>query len=103
VRRSRNLSQADLAQKAHIPASYISDLEKGKSAPGIDLVDRLAKALDASLGELLPLQASAETPDQLREQVRTVLDEVLRRADRDVIVTVNSVLTLLRELSTRRR
>lgn len=103
VRRSRNMTQAELARKAHLPSSYISDLEKAKAAPGIDLVDRLAKALETSATDLLPGVAPPETPADLREQAKSLLGDLLQSADRDVLRAVNSVLTLLRELSTKRR
>lgn len=103
VRRSRNMTQAELARKAHLPSSYISDLEKAKTAPGIDLVDRLAKALEISITDLLPGATPSETSADLREQVRRLLGDVLQTADRDVLRAVLSVLTLLGELSTKRR
>lgn len=103
VRRSRNMTQAELARSAYVPSSYISDLEKAKAAPGIDLVDRLAKALETTVTDLLPTVAPPETPAGLREQVKRLLDDLLPTADRDVLLAVNSVLTLFRELSTKRR
>jgi len=103
VRRSRNMTQAELARRAHVPPSYISDLEKAKVAPGIDLVDRLAKALETSVTDLLPGAAPPETPVDLRNQARRLLDDLLPAAERDVLLAVNSVLALLRELSTLRR
>src|SRR5205823_8138284 len=37
VRRSRGLTQAELAQRATVTASYVWRLESGGAAPGIDL------------------------------------------------------------------
>lgn len=103
VRLSRNMTQAELARRSHVPSSYISDLEKAKTAPGIDLVDRLAKALETSVTQLLPGTASPDTPATLREEARELLDDLLQTADRDVLRAVISMLTLFRELSTKRR
>lgn len=103
VRRSRNMTQAELARRAYVPSSYISDLEKAKTAPGIDLVDRLAKALETSVADLLPEASPPETTEGLREQAKRLLDDLLQTADRDVLLAVNALLTLLRELSTKRR
>lgn len=103
ARNSQNLTQADLARRAHLPPSYVSDLEKAKKAPGIDLVDRLAKALDITARDLLPAEAPPVKPADLREQAQTLLHDLLQRADRDVVATLNSLMQLLRELSTRRR
>lgn len=103
LRQLRNLTQAELARKTHLPSSYISDLENAKTAPGIDLVDRLARALETSATNLLPGTVAPETPAGLRDQAMRLLEDLLRTADRDVLRAVNSLLTLLRELSTKRR
>lgn len=103
VRRCRYMTQAELARKAYVLSSYISDLENVKTAPGIDLVDRLAKALETSATDFLPESTSPETPAVLAEQTKRLLDDLLRTADRDVLRAINSLLTLLRELSTKRR
>src|SRR5258708_35185597 len=62
IRRSRGMTQRALARVAHVTESYISRLENGAIAPGIDLVARLARALGTQSGELLP---SAEVPDDI--------------------------------------
>jgi len=48
-----NFSQAQLAKKAGVPQSAISDIENGKRNPRIDTLQKLANALDVSLNELL--------------------------------------------------
>jgi transcriptional regulator with XRE-family HTH domain len=103
VRRARNVTQAELARRAGVPASYVSDLEKAKAAPGIDLVDRLAKALETSVADLLSAAPPPETEAQLRDRLKRLFDELLRKSDRDVLATLDALLALLRELSTRRR
>ncbi|MCB9921814.1 MAG: helix-turn-helix transcriptional regulator [Planctomycetaceae bacterium] len=41
LRRSRGMTQAELARLAQITTSYVGRLESGGAAPEIDLVDRL--------------------------------------------------------------
>ena len=48
-----NFSQAQLAKKAGVLQSTISDIENGKRNPRIDTLQKLANALDVSLNELL--------------------------------------------------
>jgi transcriptional regulator with XRE-family HTH domain len=103
VRLSRGMTQVELAQKAHVPASYVSDLEKAKVAPGIDLVDRLAKSLEISVAELLPPAPAVESETNLRDRAARVCEQLLRRADPDIVVAINSLVALLHELSARRR
>ena len=59
LRADRGLSQEDLADRADIDRTYISSLERSVYAAGIDVVDRLAKALDVTAAELLALPPDA--------------------------------------------
>lgn len=102
VRLARGMTQAQLAEGAGVPASYISDLEQAKAAPGIDLVARLATALNTTVAELLSGGSGPPSPDQ-RRQLREVFDGLLAEANPDVLASLAALLPLLRELSTRRR
>jgi transcriptional regulator with XRE-family HTH domain len=54
LRLDRGWGVRELAQKANVPAGYISELETGKKAnPGLDVLRRLAKALGVEVWELL--------------------------------------------------
>jgi transcriptional regulator with XRE-family HTH domain len=53
LRADQGLSQEDLADRADIDRTYISSLERSVYAAGIDVVDRLAKALGVSAADLL--------------------------------------------------
>ena len=49
------MTQAEPARQADVSATHLSDLENADIAPGIDLVDRLTRAL----GTILALLAEA--------------------------------------------
>jgi len=54
ARRSQDLSQEELAERAGIARTYLSELERsGGRNPTIKVVERLAKALGVSMGSLL--------------------------------------------------
>ena len=53
LRRRQNLSQEELAYRADIDRTYISALEREVYAATIDVLDRLARALDVEAWELL--------------------------------------------------
>ena len=54
LRKSKGMSQAALAKKAKVPQGYISELEAGrKKTPGLDVLQRLARALGVKVTELL--------------------------------------------------
>jgi transcriptional regulator with XRE-family HTH domain len=47
LRRRRKLSQIDLAARAGISATYLSEIERGDRNPTLAVIVRLARALDA--------------------------------------------------------
>lgn len=82
LRVSRGLTQAQLAEKAEVTISYITRLEAGSYAPGIDLVQKLAAALGTTAADLLP--AGDQPPDAaavLRERARELFDGLVTSED----------------------
>lgn len=53
VRRSRNLSQRQLAGRMQVPRTYISKIENGKAMPTLSSLERLAAALEIDICALL--------------------------------------------------
>lgn len=47
------ISQEDFAECASLHRTYISDLERGKRNVSLENIEKLAKALDLSLSELM--------------------------------------------------
>lgn len=60
TRTAAGLSQEELAHRADIDRTYISALERCVYAAGIDVVDRLAKALGTTAAQLLVEPSGAE-------------------------------------------
>lgn len=52
LRKEKNLSIEDLALEAEINKNYLSDLERGRRNPSINVINRLAKSLEITLSEL---------------------------------------------------
>ena len=52
-RLKRNLKQCELAAKAKISNSYLSDIEVGRTDPSLKTLERIAKALEMDVRELL--------------------------------------------------
>ncbi len=52
-RLKRNLKQCELAGKAKISNSYLSDIEVGRTDPSLKTLERIAKALEMDVRELL--------------------------------------------------
>jgi len=53
ARQDNKLSQEELAHEADSNRTYISDVERGTRNPSIEVVERIARALNVSMGSLL--------------------------------------------------
>ena len=53
LRNELKISQEDFAERAGLHRTYISDLERGKRNVSLENIERLAKALNLSVSELL--------------------------------------------------
>ena len=60
-RKARNLTQAALAEAVHRTTEAISNLERGKSLPPLDLLERIGEALDCSIAALVEVPAVSGT------------------------------------------
>lgn len=52
LRKKKNLSQLELSLEAGINKNYISDLERGTRNPSLEILDKIAVALDVNLSTL---------------------------------------------------
>ena len=52
-RKDKGFSQKELAKKVGVTQQYVARIESGKLNPGLDLMEKLADALDCELGLLL--------------------------------------------------
>jgi transcriptional regulator with XRE-family HTH domain len=53
VRQGRAMSMRDLAREAQIALSTLYEIEAGKAAPRLDTLERIAKALQVKVKDLL--------------------------------------------------
>ncbi|GGO07207.1 helix-turn-helix domain-containing protein [Saccharibacillus kuerlensis] len=72
LRKSRHLSSVELAQKANVSQSSISDIECNRRSPRLNTLSSLSRALGIPLSELLPVDDLLEHP--LKEEERQLLD-----------------------------
>ena len=52
LRQQKNWSMEDLALEAEINRNYLCDLERGSRNPTVNILNRIAKALDINLSTL---------------------------------------------------
>jgi transcriptional regulator with XRE-family HTH domain len=84
-RRKRGLTQATLAEKVNVSTHHIGMIELSRNYPTLELVERIADALDIEIYDLfLEPQSPNVERERLRQDVRNVtkllLDEFLEKA-----------------------
>lgn len=53
IRTQKGISQGDISRKLNMDRAYISGIENGKRNPTLSNIEKIAKALDVSVDELL--------------------------------------------------
>jgi transcriptional regulator with XRE-family HTH domain len=66
-RNSRGWSQADLAEKAEISITFLSDIERGNKWPHPDTLTNLARALDIEVHKFF--MPEEPIPDEVKEAI----------------------------------
>lgn len=97
LRLAQGMTQAQLAESSEVTTTYIGRLESGGAAPGIDLVERLARALGTTIADLLPASDPPDKLEILRTQARFLCDTLLEKADRETLQMVNPLLARIVE------
>jgi transcriptional regulator with XRE-family HTH domain len=76
----RNFSQAELAKKAHISLTFLSDIERGNKWPYPETLAGLAGALDIPVSMLFTQKQNTpedNTMRQFSQDIRRQVDEAL--------------------------
>ena len=72
LRKSKNLTQEELAEKIGIGTPNISYFETGRFSPAIETLEKIAKALDVEIYELYMFN-----PLKSAEEIRAELEKVI--------------------------
>jgi len=74
LRKQQRLSQEQLAGRAEISTQYVSNIERGKENPTLDLLFRLAAALKASPADVFDFEAESLDRKALQAEIRKLVD-----------------------------
>lgn len=96
-RLAAGLTQADLAEAAEVTPTYITRLEAAGAAPGIDTVTRLADALGTTLHDLVPIAAPPDVAAHLKGRVEALCQQLVEKADRELLQALVPLLARLAE------
>ncbi len=86
-RKELRLTQTEVAEKLNISASFYANIERGNRFVSLDVLDRLSKVLNISIGRLFE-----------ERQNNTLLDNIndmLRICSQDNLQTVEKILEVL--------
>lgn len=64
-REHRGLTRAALAERAEVPPGYLSEIENGDKPGSMEAYRRLAKALEVTVSELMPVQGDDNKTGEL--------------------------------------
>lgn len=97
LRKARELSQADLAEKIGAHLTHVSRVETGKYLPSLEFVVKAAKALGVSTDALL--SEAEDGAQEIRVEDKDLADrlrmmETLEQRERDALFTfIDTMLT----------
>jgi transcriptional regulator with XRE-family HTH domain len=69
-RQRRGLSQRQLAERMHVPRTYVSKIENDKATPTLSSLDRMATAMEINLAALLSEPEPATSEEAFVEALR---------------------------------
>jgi len=84
LREQKNLSQGDVEKRTGLLRCYISRVENGHTVPGVDTIEKLARALEVPMYRLFTDDENVKKPSLPTEATRS--RAVNSKQDRDVRV-----------------
>lgn len=75
IRKSKNLNQEDVAEKAGLSTPYISDVERGVANPKLDTIEALAKGLGVNVIELFEFDNRSLAASEIKKLFYAFLAE----------------------------
>ena len=79
LRKEHGLSQEDLGERAGLSYKYIGEIERGQTNPTVDVLFRIASALNVQLDELffdVEGYKHASRKSQLRQEIAHILSSM---------------------------
>lgn len=97
LRRARNLTQQELAEKVGLDTRHISRLETGKYYPSLDSLELMARVLNVELREFFEFPTV-----ESEEEMRVALIEVANSAPKALLREITSYARNLLSIRPRR-
>jgi transcriptional regulator with XRE-family HTH domain len=91
LRRQKDYSQEQLAEKAAISGKYIGEVERGQANISMDVLDSISKALDLNVSELLDFEHESDR-GELISKLTKLLNDADDKSLRTIFRIVNTIL-----------
>ncbi|HXZ31780.1 MAG TPA: helix-turn-helix transcriptional regulator [Terriglobales bacterium] len=103
MRLRNGLSQRQLAARMSVPRTYVSKIENEKATPTLSSLERLAKALEVTVPDLLS-GGERNRQEEIRELIQDqFIAEILPFVSQLNGMQMSSILTQVRDLTMRPR
>ena len=79
IREAADLSRETVAERAKISANYLGEIERGEKRPKLDMIERIANALEVSPPALFEYEAEEVDNNILLSKIQRLLSD--RNAD----------------------
>lgn len=97
LRKDKNLTQEELAEKIDLSTNYLSKVERGLSVLNVETFLKMAKVLDFSL-EDFGIKADNRIDDSKKELIERILSSSEKeiKAYSELLNTMNSIVRILK-------
>jgi len=92
IRTIKNISQGELAQKVNMHATHISRYERNVTTPSIDILKKLAEALEITIDELVYGDINNKLESSIQDNELINLFKRIQTLDEKQIETVKDFL-----------
>ena len=75
LRRNKNMTQAEFAEKCEISLSFLGHIERGTRKLSVDTLYRITKTLPCSADELLGIDASSDS-SAISDEITAIITEL---------------------------
>ena len=76
MRRERNLTQAEVAERCELTINYIGKVERGEAQPTLEVLFSIANALKTNLSTLFILLDHPLSKEDTKRRIRELLDQL---------------------------